>query len=129
MRYDAELMPGRSDETWEAVGAISARGLTEVPLRVWVNRTRRDLDVDVVFAARGTLATDEQGAIVSLGGFTPRARAEAAAEGKKAVRLLDGRALAALAIENWEDLPPAIRDTLGIERIERASIEVFFRPR
>ena len=66
-RFDAEVIPGGSDETWEAAGVVSARGLADVPLRVWVSRARRDVDVDAVFESRGSLAADEQGTLITLG--------------------------------------------------------------
>ncbi len=126
MGYDAEVLPARSDETWEALGRISAQGLADVGLRVLAFRSRREIDVDTVFAARGALATEEQGAILTLGSFTAQARTEATARGKKLIRLIDGPTLAALAIEHWDDLPPSAREVLGVRRVERATVEVHF---
>jgi hypothetical protein len=126
--YDAEVLPGRRDGWWEALGRVSASGLADVVLRVAASRVLGELDVDRVYAMRGSLATEEQGAVLTLGGFTAAARAEASARGKKPVRLVDGPTLAALAIEHWDDLPPATRKALGLQRVERATIEVRFEP-
>ena len=82
----------------------------------------------VVWETRGALAADEHGAILTLGAFTDRARQEACAEGKKCIRLVDGRALASLVLEHWEELPAELRDGLGIRRVEHATIEVRFEP-
>ncbi len=127
--YDAMLLPGETDDSWEAVGTLSPGGLAEVVLRSWVLRTPRPIGAEGVIARRGTLGTEERGAILAIGGFTERARAAAGGGASHALQLVDGAAMAALALQHWELLPEPIRDKLGVERVEEASIRVHYRPR
>ena len=117
--YDAEPTQYVSDGGIDVAGTLDAEGLAEVVLRVQVKRTKSNVGIETVLKTRGALAVDEQGAIISLGGFTEKARMEAEAAGKKTIVLVEGEDFVAMLLEHWEDLDGDARKLLGIRPKER----------
>jgi restriction system protein len=112
--YDAEPTQYVGDGGIDVVGTLDAEGLAKIDLRVQVKRMRSSVGIDTVLKTRGALAVDEQGAIVSLGGFTAQARSEAEAEGKKTIVLVEGDTFVELLLDHWDDLDEAARELLGV---------------
>lgn len=124
--YDAEPTPYVGDGGIDVAGTLNAEGLAEVLLRVQVKRTKANVGIETVLKTRGALAVDEQGAIVSLGGFTPPAQAEAEAAGKKTIILVDGRSFVEMVLDHWEDLEPTTQQMLGVSPKERLPVQERF---
>lgn len=112
--FEAAPGPYVSDGGIDVAGTLDAEGLASVFLRIQVKRTKNDVGIEVVLKTRGALGVDEQGAIVSLGGFTSHAEKEAVAPGKKRITLVGGDTFAANLLARWDDLDPAMRKLLGV---------------
>lgn len=124
--YDAQATPYVGDKGVDVVGTLDAQGLAKVLLRVQVKKTRGNVGIETVLKTRGALAADELGAIVSLGGFTPSARTEAEAPGKKTIALIEGDTLAEMVLEHWDELEPPTQQFLGIRPKERLPVQERF---
>jgi len=124
--YDASPTPYVGDGGIDVAGTLSAEGLAEVLLRVQVKRTRSNVGIETVLKTRGALAVDEQGAIVSLGGFTAAAQTEAESPGKKTIILVDGRSFVEMVLNHWEDLDAATQQLLGVIPRERLPVQERF---
>jgi restriction system protein len=124
--YDATSTPYVGDGGIDVAGYLDAEGLAKVLLRVQVKRKRTSVGIETVLKTRGALAVDEQGAIVALGGFTAQARAEAEAQGKKTIVLVDGERFVELVLEHWEDLTTEARTLLGVLPKERLPVRERF---
>jgi restriction system protein len=124
---DVEAWSADARGVWRATGTLSA-GLVDVFFRFRVHASLADVSASAVTRAREDLLADEEGAVLTLGRFAEAARVEALAEGKKPVRLVDGEALAALALAQWERLPASVRARLGVRRTEHTTVEVRFQP-
>jgi restriction system protein len=120
--YDAEPTQYVGDGGIDVVGTLDAEGLAKIDLRVQVKRTQSSVGIDTVLKTRGALAVDEQGAIVSLGGFTAQARAEAEADGKKTIVLVEGDTFVELLLDHWHDLDEAARRLLGVRPKEELPV-------
>ena len=125
MGLDATPLPGASRRRdVEFVGRVSAQGLADVPLRVWCHPEDLDVGAGVVHAARVSLQSDEHGLIVTLGGFGSEAEAEVEDGGRGRLRLLDGPALAGLALDRWAQRSSRVRAALDVERSEVTNVDV-----
>ena len=113
--YDAESTPYVGDGGIDVSGVLNAEGLAQLLLRVQVKRTKASVGIETVLKTRGGLGPDEQGAIITLGGFTKRGRENAEAAGLKTITLVGGEQFVEMILEHWEDLPEAARNSLGVQ--------------
>jgi restriction system protein len=113
------------DKGIDVTGILNAEGIAQVTLRVQVKRLKGRVGIDEVLKIRGTLDVDSQGAIVSLGGFTKQAQAEAESEQKKTIALIDGEALVDLLLRYWDELEPKYGAALRVRRREIPLTERF----
>ena len=112
--FEAQAIGKSGDGGIDVVGTLNAQGLAQVLLRVQVKRTKSSVGNDAVLKTRGALAVDEQGAIITLGGFTAQARREAECEGKKTIVLVEGEAFVEMVLDNWTKLRPATQALVGV---------------
>jgi restriction system protein len=112
--YDAEPTQYVGDGGIDVVGTLDAEGLARVLLRVQVKRTKTNVGIETVLKTRGALAVDEQGAIITLGDFTDKARAEAEADNKKTIVLVDGETFVELLLDRWAELDESAQKLLGL---------------
>ncbi len=127
--YAADQTPYVGDGGIDVVGSLTAEGLATVLLRVQVKRTRSNVGIETVLKTRGALGVDEQGAIISLGGFTAPAQAEAVAAGKKTIILVEGTSFVEMVLEHWDDLDEETRELVGVRPKERLPIGERFEVR
>jgi predicted Mrr-cat superfamily restriction endonuclease len=127
--YDSEPTPYVGDGGIDVAGTLNAEGLAQVLLRVQVKRTRSNVGIDTVLKTRGALAVDEQGAIISLGGFTSAAAKEAEAAGKRSIVLVDGETFVEMVLERWEDLDLEVKELLGVQPREQLQVRDRFEVR
>jgi len=112
--FDAQPTVYIGDGGIDVAGTLDAQGLAQILLRVQVKRKVTAVGIETVLKTRGALAVDEQGAIITLGGFTAQARKEAEAEGKKTIALVEGTAFVEMILENWGKLAPEMQALLGV---------------
>jgi restriction system protein len=112
--YDAKPTQYVSDGGIDVAGMLDAEGLAQVLLRVQVKAREGNVGIDAVLKTRGALEVDEQGAIITLGGFTDKAEEEAEAQGKKRILLVGGETFAEMLLSHWDDLSPKTQELLGI---------------
>jgi restriction system protein len=130
MGFEATPTPYVSDKGIDVIGVLNAEGAAQITLAVQAKRVKDRVGIGEVLKIRGALEADSQGAIVSLGGFTKQAQAEAESEQKKkTIALIDGEALVDLVLSHWDELEPKYGARLGIKKrdiplIERFSIAV-----
>jgi restriction system protein len=124
--YDAEATQYVGDGGIDVAGTLDAEGLAKVLLRVQVKRTKSTVGIDTVLKTRGALGVDEQGAIISLGGFTAQARTEAEAEGKKTIVLVEGEAFVEMLLDHWADLDEQAQRLLSVRPKERLPLRERF---
>ncbi len=112
--YDAFSTVYSGDGGIDVSGALDAEGLAQVLLRVQVKRSKAQVGIEVVLKTRGALAVDEQGAVITLGGYTLKAREEAEAPGKKRIILVDGESFVEMLLERFQDLSHDAQALLGV---------------
>ena len=123
--YQAEATPYVGDGGIDVAGVLDAEGLAQLLLRVQVKRTKTNVGIDTVLKTRGALGPDEQGAIITLGGFTKKAQENAEAQGLKTISLVGGEQFAEMILEHWKELPAEARKLLEV-RPREASIRERF---
>lgn len=124
--YTAEPTPYTGDGGIDVTGTLDAEGLAQVLLRVQVKRTRDNVGIETVLKTRGALEVDAQGAIISLGGFTEKAKQEAEATNKKTIVLVDGESFVEMLLDHWDDLDEAAKSLLAIRPKERLPVRERF---
>jgi len=79
---------------------IACGGIIRTQYAVQVKRWKANVQSPEINSLRGSLAADEHGLFVTLSDFSPGARAEAVAIGKKPITLINGKQLLGLLIEH-----------------------------
>ena len=79
---------------------IACGGIIRTQYAVQVKRWKANVQSPDIQSLRGCLAADEHGLFVTLSDYSPGARAEAAAIGKKPITLINGKQLLGLLIEH-----------------------------
>ena len=79
---------------------IACGGLIRTQYAVQVKRWKANVQSPEINSLRGCLAADEHGLFVTLSDYSPGARAEAVAIGKKPITLITGKQLLGLLIEH-----------------------------
>lgn len=90
--------------------------LVTLNLKVQVKRVSGSLGNNVVLQLRGTLGTDEHGAIVTTGTFTRHAIEEADSEGKKNIKLVDRDGLVDLVLSHYDKLDDQYKSLLNLKK-------------
>ena len=126
MGFTAVESPPGPDWGTDVVGVLNASDLAKVTFRLQVKKVKGGVGRDEVSKIRGVLQRGDQGAIVSLHGFTAQARREA--ENPKlepAVTLIDGEALVNHMLRHYDDLPGQIKQLFPLRRREIPPAEQF----
>jgi restriction system protein len=118
MGFTAVESPPGPDWGTDVVGVLNASDLAKVTFRLQVKKVKGGVGRDEVSRIRGVLEQGEQGAIVSLHGFTAQARREAENPNRKPVALIDGEALVNHMLRHYDDLPAKINELLPLRRRE-----------
>ena len=113
------------DKGVDVIGALSVEGMADITLRLQVKRVTSSISGDEVLKIRGTLASDEHGAIVTTSRFTRQAREEAESLGKKRIALLDGKALVDLILYHYNELDDRYKKLIGVQKKEVPIVEQF----
>jgi restriction endonuclease Mrr len=90
-----------------------------------VKKVKGRVGRDEVSKIRGVLARGEQGAIVSLHGFTAQARREARDPKFKRITLIDGETLVDHMLRHYGELPSEIKALIPLRRREIPPAEQF----
>ena len=75
---------------------------------------------------RGTLGIDEHGVLITTSRFTKQAQAEAEAEGKKPIALIDGQVLVDLILTHYDELDEEYKQLLQLGKREVPLRERFY---
>lgn len=98
---DAEVRGGTGDGGVDVYAVLRLHGMTAVQTIVQAKRwTSGNVSGRVIRELRGALRVDEHGVVITTANFTPEAVAEATAQGKAPVGMVDGPSLVQLLIEN-----------------------------
>lgn len=100
--------------------------LVTLNLKVQVKRVAGSLGNNVVLQLRGTLGTDEHGAIVTTGTFTRQAIEEAESSGKKNIKLVDRDGLVDLVLSHYDELDDRYKSLLNLKKKDIPLSEQFY---
>jgi restriction system protein len=100
--------------------------LVTLNLKVQVKRISGSLGNNVVLQLRGTLGTDEHGAIVTTGTFTRQAIEEAESPGKKNIKLVDRDGLVDLVLSHYDELDDRYKSLLNLRKKDIPLTDQFF---
>jgi restriction system protein len=95
-------------------------------LKVQVKCVSGTLGNKVVLQLRGTLGTDEHGAIVTTSTFTRHAIEEAESTGKKNIKLIDRDSLVDLVLSHYDELDDQYKSLLNLKKKEIPLIDQFY---
>jgi len=116
--FEAEKTGKTGDGGVDVEGTLDVYGLASVDLRVQVKRYKLGNTVGHkdIRDFRASVPERGQAAFVTTSGYTRKAREEAEREGFKKVGLIDGEQLVAILTEEYDRLPPEVREKLGLRR-------------
>lgn len=97
---DVEVTNYSSDGGIDVRGTLSVGGVTNVRTAIQVKRHERNIGPPLVQQLRGSLSTHERGLVITVGGFTKQARAEASLPDRPPISLVDGEKLVDLLVDN-----------------------------
>ncbi len=107
------------DKGVDVVGTLNAEGVANINLRVQVKRYGYgSVGIDDVLKIRGTLALEDNGALVTTSKFTKQAQEEAQRPGMKPIALIDGDTLVELILKHFDALSPEHQTFLGLREKE-----------
>ena len=105
------------DKGIDVIGNLNA-GLTYITLHVQVRKVSSSVGNDEVLKIRGTLGSDEHGAIITTSRFTRQADEESRRSDVKPITLINGDALVELILEHYDELEEQYQDLLNIVKKE-----------
>ena len=105
------------DKGIDVIGNLNA-GLTSITLHVQVKKVSSSLGNDEVLKIRGTLGSDEHGAIITTSRFTRQAEEESRRSGVKPITLINGDNLVELILEHYDELDENYQNLLKIVKKE-----------
>ncbi len=116
--FEAEKTGRTGDGGVDVEGTLDVYGLASVDLRVQVKRYKLGNTVGHkdIRDFRSSVPDKAQGAFVTTSGYKRKAREEAEREGFKRIGLIDGEQLVAILAEEYDRLPPEVREKLGLRR-------------
>ena len=106
------------DRGVDVIGTLNPEGLADVTLKAQVKRVNKHIGNKDILLLRGTLGADEHGVLITTGGFTKQAQAEAEAEGKRPIALIDGEMLVELILTHYDELNEEYKELLHLRRRE-----------
>lgn len=106
------------DKGIDTIGTLNAEGLAQITLHVQVKRKKSSIGNRVIREIRGTLKSDEHGAIISTSQFTKKAQEEAQAPGLKTISLIDGETLAEIILRHYDELDDKYKVLLKLKKKE-----------
>lgn len=121
--FEAETTQYVGDNGIDVNGVLNAEGLANIVLRIQVKRVRGSITNQQILALRGTLKQEEHGCFITLSSFTSSALAEAQAEGKIPIKLIDGEDLSSLVLKHYEEIDDRYKLLFGIKRKKDFNIE------
>ena len=100
-------------------GTLDVQGFANVELKVQAKRYKLGSEVGprAIKEFRASVPEKGQAAFVTTGGYTKKAREEAEREDFKRIGLVDGRQLVDILTEEYDRLPPEVRERLGLRRV------------
>lgn len=117
--FEAEKTGKPGDGGVDVEGALDVRGLARADLKVQAKRYKLGSTIghETVNRFRASVPEKSQGAFVTTGGYTKRAREEAEKEGFKRIGLIDGEQLVGILNEQYDSLSRGMRERLGLRRV------------
>lgn len=100
--------------------------LVTLDLKVQVKRVIGTLGNNIVLQLRGTLGTDEHGAIVTTGSFSRQAIEEAESSGKKNIKLIDQDSLVDWILSHYDKLDDQYKSLLDLKKKDIPLIDQFY---
>ncbi len=111
------VSPPGKDGGLDIVAFQDPLGATGRRIKVQVKRRADKAGAESIRSFLGVLSEDDIGLYVCLGGFSPDAEKTARDQEKKRLRLLDGKALFSLWVDNYDNLPQEMRALLPLKPI------------
>lgn len=113
--YTARVSPPGADRGVDIVATEDPLGVKRPLLKVQCKSGTGAVSSPEVQALNGTLADNELGLFIALGGFTPPARQ--VAEGMPKMRLLDADELVDLIFDHYSELADEAKEVLRLRRV------------
>ena len=118
---DVDVRGKTGDGGVDVYAVLRLHGMTAVPTIVQAKRwTSGNVSGKVVRELRGALHVDEHGVVITTANFTADATAEASAQGKAPIGIVDGPTLVQLLIENGIGVTTV---SVPLRRLDPASLE------
>jgi len=124
--FEATATQYTGDRGVDVIGTLNPEGLANITLKAQVKRTSGHISNQDILKLRGTLGVDEHGVLITTGGFTKQAQAEAEAEGKKPIALIDGGTLIDLILTHYDELDEEYKELLQLSKREVPLRERFY---
>jgi restriction system protein len=115
MGYKTRLFPDGPNSSPDVIAHRDALGLEPPIIKVEVKSGDGDVDEPTVSALNGKLSGGDFGLVISLGGFTSRARHFG--RGKSNLRLIDGKELVDLILENYDRFDAHYKGVLPLKKV------------
>ena len=119
MGFETATTKPSGDKGVDVIGTLNAEGVATIDLRVQVKRYRHgSIGIGEILKIRGTLAPDEQGALITTSSYTKQAQKEAQETSKKPIALIDKDMLLDLVLKHFDELEPKYQSFIGLRRKE-----------
>lgn len=115
MGFHARVSQKGTDGGIDIIAHKDELGFEPPVVKVQVKSTEDNVGDPEVSALVGKLAAGEFGLVVTLGGFTPQAKA--GARGRANLRLVDGDDLVGLILEHYEEFDARFKGLLPLKRV------------
>ena len=114
----SEVVGQTADGGVDATGELNVANLAKVKVFVQAKRYKagKRIRASVVRQLRQAIPFGGQGAFITTADFQKRALEVAVEPGFPRIGLVNGRQLADLLVEHWDDIPEEFRDRLGLKR-------------
>lgn len=124
--FEATATQYVSDRGVDVIGTLNPEGLANITLKAQVKRVSGHIGNQYILMLRGTLGVDEHGVLITTSRFTKQAQAEAEAEGKKPIALIDGQVLVDLILTHYDELDEEYKQLLQLGKREVPLRERFY---
>jgi restriction system protein len=115
MGFRSRLTPRSGDGGVDIIAHRDDLGFEPPIIKVQVKSTSGQIGEPEVRQLKGALAAGEKGLLVTLGGFSAKARAFA--QTVPDIRLIDGAGLVELIERHYEELESALRAAVPLKRV------------
>jgi restriction system protein len=123
--FEATNRPHVGDKGIDIDGYLSTE-LVTLDLKVQVKRVLAPIGNSIVLQLRGTLGTDEHGAIITVGTFTRHAIEEADSSGKKNIKLIDQDGLVEWILSHYDKLDDQYKSLFDLKKKDIPLIDQFY---